>query len=96
MRSAIMKDQTLGAIAVGFLVVGTVGAAWMLHTVTSSKYYCPGPSASVVVPLLAPCQAFAAAVVHDVSGVETVRIALPALGLSPAEAKPPGTQLAEK
>jgi hypothetical protein len=91
-----MKDQTLGAIAVGFLVVGTVGAAWTLHTVTSPNYYCPGPSAAVVVPLLAPCQAFDAAVAHDASGDETVRIALPALGVSPARAEPPGTQFAEK
>jgi hypothetical protein len=95
-----MKDKTLGAIAVGFLAVGTVGAAWTLHSLTSANYYCPGPSASVVVPLLAPCQAFSAvgadAVGADVSADEGVRISLPALGTEPAPAAWPGTQFAEK
>jgi len=91
-----MKDQTLGALLVGVLAVGTVGAAWTLHTAASSNYYCPGPSSAPVLPLLAPCQAFNAAVAHDASGDESVRIALPALGVSPAQAQPPGTQFAEK
>jgi hypothetical protein len=91
-----MKDQTLGAIAVGLLAVGTVGAAWTVHTLTSADYYCPGPSASLVVPLLAPCQAFNMAVTHNVSGDEVVRIGLPALGTEPTPAASPATLFAEK
>jgi hypothetical protein len=91
-----MKDQTLGAIAVGFLAAGTVGAAWALHTFTSADYYCPGPSASTVVPLLAPCQAFSAAIGPAASVDEPVRVSLPALGIVPAPAASARTLVAEK
>jgi hypothetical protein len=86
-----MKDQTLGVIAFG---VVAVGVAWTVHTLTSSDYYCPGPSAASVVTLLAPCQAFDTALGHTVSGAEAVRIGLPAIRIDPAA--PQRTQFAEK
>jgi hypothetical protein len=91
-----MKDQTLGAIAVGLLAVGSVGAAWTLHTFASTSNFCPGPSAAVVVPLLAPCQAFATSSAQSVSADSGVRISLPAFAIKPAPVDPPHTQFAEK
>ncbi|MGC2084970.1 MAG: hypothetical protein WA702_16625 [Bradyrhizobium sp.] len=87
-----MKDRTLGVIALG---VVAVGAAWTVHTLTSTDYYCPGPSATSVVALLAPCQAFDTALGHTVSGGEAVRIGL-RWGAEPDQAKAPFTQFAEK
>jgi hypothetical protein len=92
MQEAAMKDQTLGVIALG---VVAVGAAWTVHTLTSTDYYCPGPSASSVVALLAPCQAFNTALGHTVSSDQAVRMALP-WGSDPDRADPPPTQFAEK
>lgn len=87
-----MKDQTLGVIALG---VVAVGAAWTVHTLTSTDYYCPGPSASSVVALLAPCQAFDTALGHTVSGGEAVQIGL-RWGAKPDEADLPRTRFAER
>jgi hypothetical protein len=86
-----MKDQTLGAIALG---VVAVGAAWTVHNLTSADYYCPGPSASSVVALLAPCQAFDTALGHTVSSDQAVRMALP-WGARPDQVEPPRTRFAE-
>ena len=87
-----MKDQTLGAIALGVIAVG---AAWTVHTLTSTDYYCPGPSASSVVALLAPCQAFDTALGHTVSGDQAVQIGM-RWGAKPDQATPPLTHFAEK
>jgi hypothetical protein len=87
-----MKDQTLAVIALG---VVAIGAAWTVHTLASTDYYCPGPSASSVVALLAPCQAFDAALGHTISGDEAVRIGL-RWGGKPDQANPPRTRFAEK
>ena len=87
-----MKDRTLGVIALG---VVAVGAAWAVHTVASTDYYCPGPSASTVVALLAPCQAFDTALGHTVSSERPVRMALP-WRIAPDRADPRRTQFAEK
>ncbi|MET0220654.1 MAG: hypothetical protein ABW213_08355 [Tardiphaga sp.] len=91
-----MKDQALGAIAVGCLGLGAVGAAWTLHALSSTDYYCPGPSTSMVVPLLAPCQGFNTAVAHTAAGDDVVRISLRTLGSEPEPARPPRTLFAEK
>jgi hypothetical protein len=87
-----MKDQTLGVIALG---VVAVGAAWTVHTLTSTDYYCPGPSAASVVALLAPCQAFDTALGHTVSSDQAVQMALP-WRIEPDPANPAPTEYAEK
>ena len=91
-----MKDQTLGAMAVGFLAVGAVGAAWTLHALSSTDYYCPGPSTSMVVPLLAPCQGVSTAVARTAAGDGVVRISLRTLGSEREPARPSRTLFAEK
>jgi hypothetical protein len=91
-----MKDQTFGAIAIGFLAVGAVGAAWTVHALSSTDYYCPGPSTFMVVPLLAPCQGVSTALAHAAAGDDTVRISLRTLGSEPEPARPPRTLFAEK
>jgi hypothetical protein len=96
MREVVMKDQTFGAIAVGFLAVGAVGAAWTLHALSSSDYYCPGPSTFMVVPLLAPCQGGGTKLAHATAGDDTARISLRTLGSEPEPARPPRTLFAEK
>jgi len=91
-RSAAMKDQTLGVIALG---VVAAGAAWTVHTLTSADDYCPAPSAASVVALLAPCQAFDTAFGPTASSDEAVRMA-PPWRIGPDRAEPPRTQFAEK